>query len=585
MGIKTIWNILGSSIYAKLLSAFLTVIIPLFALSLTINEWSSKNVKDEILASMVSRLNFSVDSLEAEINRIVTLQKEYLNDDDLMNISNKYEVMSPYEQTQSVTRLQKRFLLMKNSSPYIVDSGVYIRSIGKSVSANELYAEVGEDEIEDLRDSYETSRTDVLWYKDSPCLVIPYPEYSPGRMPLFILRTGLSVDEIRNALDRVSKSEYGGAILVSNTGDWFIGTVKDPDITTEILEYPVFHKGYEDSAVRDSIVIKGKKYLITYRTANVLNAVLLYCIPESDVLGKLNMYRTWFWAILFISLFIVSVFSYWIYRLIHQPLKRMVSAFDKVEKGGFDALIERKSADEFGYLFTQFNKMVNHLRKLIHEVYENKILSQKSELKFLQSQINPHFLYNSFLLLSSMARIKDLENINRLTRHLGDYFRFITHDSNGMVTLEHEMEHVKNYMEIQKLRFADRIHVRFDERLPENIKALRVPRLIIQPIVENVYNHGLKNKAAGGEMDITINAGSNRLEICVEDNGDELTDDKLKALQEVLIERENNGILTGTGLVNVHRRLKLTFGNDSGLSLERSRLGGMKVLLAIKLPS
>jgi two-component system sensor histidine kinase YesM len=129
------------------------------------------------------------------------------------------------------------------------------------------------------------------------------------------------------------------------------------------------------------------------------------------------------------------IYSFSAYKFIHKPLLELVRAFHKVESGDLQVSINHDSDNEFGYLYKRFNDMVKNLNMLIDQVYNQKILMQRAELKQLQSQINPHFLYNSLFMINTMARIGD-DNLITFTKYLGEYFRFVTRNSSDNKPLQ-----------------------------------------------------------------------------------------------------------------------------------------------------
>src|SRR5690606_36680981 len=140
---------------------------------------------------------------------------------------------------------------------------------------------------------------------------------------------------------------------------------------------------------------------------------------------------------------------------------------------------------------------IKRLRTLIDQDYKQKRMMQKSELKQLQSQINPHFLYDSFFILNSLAKIGDVERIEQFTIMLGEYFRFITRNGNGLVSLSEEAKHTRVYTSIQELRISTRIKVGFEE-LPKQMENIKALLLILLPIIENAYEHSLENTVEDG---------------------------------------------------------------------------------------
>ncbi|WJH37519.1 histidine kinase [Paenibacillus sp. CC-CFT747] len=245
-------------------------------------------------------------------------------------------------------------------------------------------------------------------------------------------------------------------------------------------------------------------------------------------------------------------------------MKRLVRAFRHVEEGNLTIEIRNKRSDEFHYLYGKFNEMVRRIKELVHEVYEQKYRANLSELRQLQSQISPHFLYNSFFILSRMAKYEEYESIRRLSQYLGSYFKFVTRTHMEEAPLDEEVNHARTYVQIQTFRFEDRIQVSFGE-LPDRLAGMKVPRLLIQPLVENAYEHGLKNKMSEGRLSVEFVDEEERLIVKVEDNGEGLSEEDFAVLNAKLTNLDED--METTGLVNVHRRLVLRYGTPGGLRL------------------
>src|SRR5690606_27559604 len=209
-----------------------------------------------------------------------------------------------------------------------------------------------------------------------------------------------------------------------------------------------------------------------------------------------------------------------------------------------------------------------------------KILAQKAELKQLQSQINPHFLYNNFFILYNMVVTEDYENVAHFTKQLGAYFEYITRSGSDEVPLAKEVAQARIYAEIQGKRYRNRMTVDFGP-LPEEAADVIVPRLIIQPILENAFEHGLKNKLSDGIVRVHIELKDQLLLIVVEDNGDEVTDEEIVHLQQLMSAPDND--VESTGMINIHRRIRIKFGEESGVTISRGELGGLMLQIKINL--
>jgi two-component system, sensor histidine kinase YesM len=204
---------------------------------------------------------------------------------------------------------------------------------------------------------------------------------------------------------------------------------------------------------------------------------------------------------------------------------------------------------------------------------------QNAELKQLQYQINPHFLYNSLLIIYSLVKMGDSECAMKLARHMGNYYQYITRSSSEEVPLVKEITHAKDYVGIQRIRFSNRIKAEFEE-IPEGMQNFIVPRLIVQPIIENSYNHGLKDKIRDGILKVQMQQEQGYLSIFVEDNGEEMKEEKLAELRRML--GSNDPGIEKSGLLNVHRRLQIKYGSDSGIHVSQGEYGGLRVEIRIK---
>lgn len=199
-------------------------------------------------------------------------------------------------------------------------------------------------------------------------------------------------------------------------------------------------------------------------------------------------------------------------------------------------------------------------------------------MKHLQAQINPHFLYNSFYLLSHLVKMEDQEAAEKLSRYLGDYFRYITDQSRNVLPLQEEYDHAVIYLSIQLMRFGHRVCAEI-EPVPKAFASLAVPRLILQPLLENVLEHGIEADDQV-RVKLSFHWEAPYLRIWVEDSGSALADQTISRLNA---QCESEETPAGHALSNIHRRLAIHYGDPvCGLSFSRSPLGGLRVCLTVK---
>src|SRR5690606_17807950 len=214
--------------------------------------------------------------------------------------------------------------------------------------------------------------------------------------------------------------------------------------------------------------------------------------------------------------------------------------------GYFSVRLNYSARNEFSLLFARFNIMAQRIQELIENVYEEKLRRREATLKQLQSQINPHFLYNCLFFIKNMARMKNEEAVVAMSLNLGDYYRYITRSESDLATIREELKMVTNYLEIQSLRLE---RVKFTIDVPDDILDKTVPRLTLQPIIENAILHGIEPKAENGEINIYGDFNDNVYTITVEDSGVGMSEDQLNKIKTSLKNPRDEKLAGGTWIV------------------------------------
>ena len=322
-------------------------------------------------------------------------------------------------------------------------------------------------------------------------------------------------------------------------------------------------------------------YLYTY-CSKVFDFTYREIFPASLLLhpARLSGWLTLLFALL--SVIVLALFFAESVRLIHLPLRNLANSFSALRQGDFTVRARSPEAADFVYLYDGFNHMAGELETLVTQNYQQKILLQTAELRQLQAQINPHFLYNSFFLLQRVISLGDTERAEQIAGELGVYFRYITKQNSDTVLLREEAEHARIYANIQSIRFSRRIRVEFGP-LPESWEEARVPKLFLQPLIENAFQYGLENKLSGGILRAAYEPSADgRLVIRVEDNGEELTDRRLAELVQLLrAVQAQNPPAESSGILNIARRLQIYYQSDDCFSLDRSPLGGLRITIRL----
>ncbi len=565
---KELWR---KSVLKRLIISFILILMPIYILSIIIYDLGISTLRNEISNSMVSQLTFYKDSLENDINRVRNLEVELVNDKDLNRLAAIPQAMGRIEQMERILRVQQRLYAIKSSSKYIGDMYVMIPALERTVSTTSV-SEFDGDLYNKMKymDSHPEAELDETVIKYMT-VSYPYAYMTNKREKLFIIVIEISKSRVIEALQSMIQNPAEGVMFVNNSNKSIIAANNND------LNQLVFSKITKKNNAEE-IVVNKNRYLAVSLTSNVFNSTLCKYLPEDSVFYALKKYSSWFLLLTVSAVVIIVLFSIYMYNFIHKPISKLAESFKKVEKGDFEINIEHRHNDEFRYIYHRFNVMIENIKALVDQVYKQKILVQRAEMKQLQSQIRPHFLYNSFFILNTMARVGDYDNLEVFTEQLGQYFQFITRNAADEVPIEKEINHARVYSEIQAMRFSNQIKVRFDQ-LPDEFKDLVVPRLILQPVIENAFEHGLTMSNGQGLLVISFENNENQYKIIVEDNGSNIDEQILNSLRSSL--KENSESAEVTALQNINQRLKLKFGPSSGLLLEKGELGGLRATIAI----
>ncbi|MHA7966510.1 sensor histidine kinase [Paenibacillus sp. CAU 1782] len=565
---------LRNTIFVRLLTTYFFIILPIILLGIYLYNWSYQNASDEISRNMRAQLTAYLDDLNREIEWMEIQQYDLLQDGDLNKMALMWEQMSSVDRKASLNDILPRLVSIKNSSAYIKDVDVHVRSIDKTITAMTGVNPFETERYEEINRVSARPNSRPFRIGDSFHLAAFKQGAKKGQEPLFAVVIELDEDMLKESLIQLGVYPESGSFLISELSGF---TLADGEETGRIMQSYMEGGRMNETS---SLEVEGESYLIDQAYSDDLKLSIVTYLPTDVVKRPLSKFYAWAWLFALMSLMAMFVYVYSTYKFVHKPLLILVQSFRKMEGGTFDMQIQHRQSDEFGYLYDRFNHMLKRLQALIDQDFKQKLMMQRAELKQLQSQINPHFLYNSFFILNSLAKTGDHERIEMFTNMLGEYFRFITRNGEDNVKLSEEVRHSRMYTEIQKLRFSRRISVEFQE-LPEELEHIKVPRLIIQPIIENAYEHCLEKLSGEGLLRVSFESSSDEISISVEDNGADLSDDEIAALSKRLEDTDHSHEMTG--LINIHRRIALTYGKGSGLFLSRSQLNGLKVVIVITL--
>ncbi len=320
-----------------------------------------------------------------------------------------------------------------------------------------------------------------------------------------------------------------------------------------------------------------KQYTIAtskYSGWRVVGAVYI-----EDILKYKPYLRNFFVIMSLIAVSVAIIIAILVSSHILSPIKGILEGMKRFQDGDLDINIKIKQENEISEIAKAFNSMTGRIKTLVSKNKEIEKAKRKSELKALQSQINPHFLYNTLDSIVWMSEAGKNNSVIKMTSSLAKLFRISISKGKEFITIKEEIEHIESYLTIQKVRYGDKLQ--YEIIANEKLLNYKIIKIVIQPIVENAIYHGIKKLSGQGKIKITIDRIENRILIKVEDNGMGMDRETIKKVLEN--KNEKGKKLGGVGIKNVDDRIKLNYGDDYGICFESELFEGTIVKIWLPL--
>ncbi|WP_100404319.1 cache domain-containing sensor histidine kinase [Bacillus solitudinis] len=325
---------------------------------------------------------------------------------------------------------------------------------------------------------------------------------------------------------------------------------------------------------------QGQSYLYSYEKSSFTNWNTLIAISDEFIIAEQRRILTYIFVSGLLAIIVIALVSYFLSHHITKPIVNLITKMRLVEQGDLHERMTVTGNAEMDLLSRVYNNMLDSINRLIREVYESKLTEKNAKIAALQSQINPHFLYNTLNVMKSISRVKGVEEVAEISESLSDLFKYSMKHATEPVLLKDELDHVKNYMKIQYHRFGDRFVLQTD--IEESTLHATIPKLSIQPLIENAVNHGLGDVKGGGVISLKTYQVGDKLVIEVKDNGKGMVEETLEHIRKkvslsVVMTSEENGI----GLMNIEQRVQLLYGDSNGLQFTSEVGEGTCVTLTV----
>ncbi|MBN2658548.1 MAG: sensor histidine kinase [Spirochaetales bacterium] len=536
------------------LSLLITGLIQVLLLGIFTVLFSSRLIDDTYSSQSEGRMELLVD----EMNRIISSNREAV-----LRLSRNDKILSAlfdrdYPDEEELSLLYQG--LYRNLSGKIDDVSIHFLTSdgGRIFSTHVLPSRYNPREIEQSLTTYLKLKGD----RDNFPVVDSFINPKGDRVGLSLFRVmddesgqsgfliaDLNLVPLIEALEDINAGFFNNIYLIDNEDYKFVSLYREG-------EFGNFARLGWNSVPGERGIIKKDNQLIAYAPLYPEELTLAATLTMGTVAANLSLLTRMIFVISFIGLLLSSFMAYALARNITHPVTVLVGAMKEMESGNFAVQIGEFREDEFEILFHGFNSMSAQIGSLLESRVAREKELRTAERKALQSQINPHFLYNTLNTVKAISKLKGIEEITTIVTQLGKLLRDSIDSEEEFTTVGESLKLVEAYLSIQKIRYGESFNWEF--LVKDSFRSLCLPRLIIQPIVENSVVHGLETLT--GEKKILIDAFDEPLRITVSDNGGKLTEELWnKALG-------GNG---GVGLKNIRNRLKLYYGEKGGLSFKR----------------
>lgn len=571
------------SLFAKINCLIVVLFIPIIIMYTYSNNVTYDVVSKELQVSNTKQLTFLSSQIDSRINQMMDFSLILSRDPNVRAFNGLNIWNDRYDKMQTRYVIQEKLMLQSGVTDiwptrYAVHSqqnqdviANYNRTSGydedylkRNMSGQWTYGD-GAESKEDMKSFY-------WFFTDS----LAQPGMLTGSN--LVIEASFSYENIQNMLDTYKEGGQGDPFFYHKGNSPILNRSADKQLSEELIRYLDEHS--TEDTTQDVVKLNGKKYLVSSVKSSYLDWHLVDVVPLYQILQPISLSRNLFYLFM-ILLFVVGISaSILLYRNIQYPIKKLIQGLRRVQRGDYSVRLHSKDQNEFSFLFHRFNDMSHQIQDLIENVFQEKIRAKEATLKQLQAQINPHFLYNCLGYIINMAQMKDEQAVVSMAHNLSAYYRYTTRVERETSSLKEEINLLVNYLDIQKLRNG-RIEYHID--IPEDMLAQSVPRLMLQPIVENSVIHGVAKSYSSGEIRITGESSNGFCKIYIDDDGPGLSPDQLEALnlkmQQPLREE------MGCGLWNTNQRIMHLFGNQSYLLFGPSPLGGFRTEMIWEIPN
>lgn len=389
--------------------------------------------------------------------------------------------------------------------------------------------------------------------------------------PIGVLILNIQGKEFEESFEKIG-NEYNTEIAIFNENDW---EVINNHKLNKLYLTELLHK-FRDKPFGSFVQKQAdRKYLVSFLHVERYRWKIVSILPFSELSDQLKAFNLVVFILLAFNSLLLFSGSLFLSQMIATPVKKLLNSMKQVEKGEFEKVNISIGNDEFGQLQNGYNMMIEEIQKLIERVVNEQKTKRKAELDVLQSQIKPHFLYNTFDSISALALAGRNEDVYKVMKALGGYYRTSLNQGDEIIKIAEEIDLVKNYLIIQKFRYGDLFAAEYD--LDPEAGEYKVLKLVLQPLVENAIYHGIKPKGEPGSIKIKTKLIGDKIQLIVQDDGVGFSETELERIEAKSV----SGVNKSFGLRGTIERLRIFYGAEVGYQIETQKGSGTQITITI----
>ncbi|MCQ6562264.1 sensor histidine kinase [Paenibacillus mendelii] len=584
-GINIFRRSIGSrmSLFAKTNGLIIILFIPVIIFFTYSNGVSSNVINKELKASNIKQLSFLSSQIDSRVNQTMDFVVTFSRDPNVRKFNGLNIWDDRYDRMQTRYIIQEKMRLQSGvMNIWPVEFTVYSQQNKEAISNADIMVNYDEDYLkknvtgkwtygDGQEDAQQLPKAFHWFYSDS------FGQQDTLRGSNLVVKSSFRQENIQNMLDTYKAGGQGDPIFYQEGEAPILNRSADTELTNKLVQF-LDARSWENT-MQEDVEIDNQRYLISAVKSLSLGWYLVDIVPLDQILGPISSSRNLFYVAMALLLVVGISSSVLLYRNVQIPIRKLIHGLQSVQRGDFSVRISSNVNNEFAFLFYRFNDMSQQIQSLIENVLNEKLRAREATLKQLQAQINPHFLYNCIGYMINMAQMKDEEAVVSMGHNLSAYYRYMTRLERPTASLNEEIQLIINYLDIQKLRNG-RIHYHID--IPDEMLHQQVPRLLLQPIIENAVIHGVGKSYSSGEIRIKGVMTEGFCKLYVDDDGPGMTEEQLDLLNRTMKQPLQDD--TGYGFWNTNQRLIHQFGDKSQLIFSQSDLGGFQTAIIWELP-